>query len=63
MGDAIDPLTAEYPDLSVLLFEDGRLNQYVNVFHNCLALRDTDRLGTEIKECDEITLFPPVSEG
>jgi|AGTN01.2.fsa_nt_gi MoaD family protein, archaeal len=63
VGDAIDTLKTEYPDLGNLLFQDGHLKQYVNVLHNGQALRGADSLETTIKDGDEIALFPPVSGG
>lgn len=63
VGEAIKALSAAYPNMETLLFQDGRLKQYVNVLLNGQSLAGDEGLKTAIKDGDEIALFPPVSGG
>ena len=63
VGDAIRSLTVQFPALEPLVYQDGRLKQYVNVLLNGQAVRNDQVATATIKDGDEIALFPPVSGG
>lgn len=53
-------LCKEYPGLADMLFRDGDLRPYINVFLNG---KNIPGLDTSLKPADEIAIFPPVSGG
>jgi sulfur-carrier protein len=63
VGDAIRSLVAQYPQLEPLVYQDGRLKQYVNVLLNGQTVKSDLVAAAPVKEGDEIALFPPVSGG
>jgi len=58
--DAIDALVSAHPGLGPLMLHDGKVKPYVNVLLNGQTVKDTS---AQIKENDELALFPPVSGG
>jgi molybdopterin synthase sulfur carrier subunit len=63
ISDAIKALLARYPAMEPMLYQDGRLKQYVNVLLNGQTVKH-DQIGSAtVKDDDEIALFPPVSGG
>ncbi len=63
VGDAIRSLIALHPQLEPMVYQDGRLKQYVNVLLNGQTLKAEQVASASLKEGDEIALFPPVSGG
>lgn len=63
ISDAIKALLARYPAMEPMMFQDGRLKQYVNVLLNGQAVKGDQVAMIDVKEGDEIALFPPVSGG
>jgi molybdopterin synthase sulfur carrier subunit len=63
ISDAIGALLARYPAMEPMLFQDGKLKQYVNVLLNGQAVKNDQIASAKVKEGDEIALFPPVSGG
>lgn len=63
ISDAVQALLARYPAMEPMLYQDGRLKQYVNVLLNGQTVKGDQVAATRIKEGDEIALFPPVSGG
>lgn len=64
VGDALDHLTASYPDLKKHLFsEDGRLRNFVNVYVNDDDIRYLRKNETDVEEGDVISIIPSVAGG
>jgi molybdopterin synthase sulfur carrier subunit len=63
VGDAIRSLIVQHPQLEPMVYQDGRLKQYVNVLLNGQTLKGEQVASAPLKEGDEIALFPPVSGG
>jgi len=63
VSEAIRSLIAQYPQLKPMVYQDGRLKQYVNVLLNGQTVKSDQVASTPVKEGDEIALFPPVSGG
>jgi sulfur-carrier protein len=63
VGDAIRSLIMLHPQLEPMVYQDGRLKQYVNVLLNGQTLKGEQVASAPLKEGDEIALFPPVSGG
>ncbi|MDF9745727.1 ubiquitin-like small modifier protein 1 [Natrinema salsiterrestre] len=64
VGDALDMLVADRPDLEGRVLEDGDLRSQINVLRNGTnVLVEEEGLETELEEGDELALFPPVSGG
>ncbi len=61
--EVIHSLTAQYPKLAPLMYQDDHLKQYVNVLLNGQTVKHDQIATTQLKEGDEIALFPPVSGG
>ena len=64
VGDVLNALTAEYPDVKAQLFgEGGELNRYVNVYLNDEDVRVLDGLGTAVSEGDSLQILPAMAGG
>lgn len=63
VGDAIRSLVTQYPKLEPMVYQDGRVKQYVNVLLNGQTVKGDQVPSAPVKEGDEIALFPPVSGG
>ncbi|MGA9138971.1 MAG: ubiquitin-like small modifier protein 1 [Methanocella sp.] len=63
INDAIRALLVCYPAMEPMLYQDGRLKQYVNVLLNGQIVKGDQTASVTVKEGDEIALFPPVSGG
>jgi len=64
VGEVMDNLKKDYPDLETHLFsEDGQLRSFVNVYVNDENIRALDLNETALKDGDEITLVPAVAGG
>jgi sulfur-carrier protein len=63
ISDAIQALIGRYQALEPMLYQDGRLKQYVNVLLNGQTVKGDQIASVTVKEGDEIALFPPVSGG
>jgi len=59
VGEALDSLVAEYPELEDRLFDDGELRTHVNL------MTDGEPAETETptEGVDEVAVYPPVSGG
>ncbi len=58
--DVLVALCRKYPGLADMIFRDGNLRPYINVFLNG---KNIPGLDTSLKPADEIAIFPPVSGG
>lgn len=60
-------LTGQYPALKEIVFErtgdEPKLRGYINVFLNGNNVKHMESLATEVRDGDEIGVFPPVSGG
>lgn len=64
VGEALDALLAQYPDLREQLFGgDGSLNRFVNVYVNGRDVRYEQELATPVGEGDEVILLPAMAGG
>jgi molybdopterin synthase sulfur carrier subunit len=65
VDDALSALVTANPGLDGRVFdEDGAVHDHVNVLRNGENVETAgDGLGTELREGDELALFPPVSGG
>jgi adenylyltransferase/sulfurtransferase len=64
VGEALDALLAQFPDLREQLFSgDGSLNRFVNVYVNGRDVRYEQELATPVGESDEVILLPAMAGG
>lgn len=65
VGDAFSALLDRYPDLEAeVLDDDGELRDHIQLLRNGRnPFVTADGLETELKDGDELALFPPVSGG
>jgi MoaD family protein len=64
VGEALDALLAQYPDLREQLFSgDGSLNRFVNVYVNGRDVRYEQELATPVGDADEVILLPAMAGG
>ena len=63
VGDAIQALTGQYPDLGNQLLQNGQLRNFVNVYLNDDDVRYLQGMDTPIGERDEISIIPAIAGG
>lgn len=63
VGDAIQALTGEFPDLGNQLLQNGQLRNFVNVYLNDDDVRYLQGMDTPISERDEISIIPAIAGG
>src|SRR5215470_4454580 len=64
VGEALDKLTAQFPDLKKHLFDaGGKLRNFVNVYVNDEDIRYQQSEETPIKDSDEISIIPSIAGG
>ena len=64
IGEVLDQLTSQHPQLKKHLFtDDGQLRNFVNVFVNEDNIRDREKLKTPLADNDEVTIVPAVAGG
>jgi MoaD family protein len=63
VGDALDELYAEHPELRDRLTDDGELRRFVNVYVDGEDVRFGDGLATPVKDGGEIQVLPAVAGG
>ena len=64
VGEVLNSLTTQYPDLRKQIFTDeGKLRSFVNVYLNDEDIRYLNKVATEAKEGDTISLVPSIAGG
>jgi sulfur-carrier protein len=63
VGEALEAVFAEHPDLRERITEDGTLRRFVNVYVSGEDIRFQDGLSTPISDGDEVTILPAVAGG
>jgi molybdopterin/thiamine biosynthesis adenylyltransferase/rhodanese-related sulfurtransferase/molybdopterin converting factor small subunit len=64
VGDALDALTAKFPDLKRHLFNDeGQLRHFVNIYVNDEDIRYSEKQATALKEGDAVSIVPSIAGG
>jgi sulfur-carrier protein adenylyltransferase/sulfurtransferase len=64
VGEVLDSLTAQFPDLRKQIFNDeGKLRSFVNVYLNDEDIRYLSKSATPAKEGDTISLVPSIAGG
>lgn len=64
IGEALDSLTAQFPDLRKHLYdEQGNLRSFVNIYVNDEDIRYQQSRDTPISEQDEISIIPSIAGG
>ena len=61
--DVLEIICSKYPGLETILFKDGNLVPYFNIFLNGENVPGSGGLDSSLKSGDEIAIFPPVSGG
>lgn len=63
VGQALNDLTDQYPELRQHLFNGGELRNFVNVFLDDEDVRFLDGLNTEITAEDNLRIIPSIAGG
>jgi sulfur-carrier protein adenylyltransferase/sulfurtransferase len=64
VGEVLDALTAQFPDLRKQIFNDeGKLRSFVNVYLNDEDIRYLNKTATPAKEGDTLSLVPSIAGG
>jgi len=63
VGEALNDLTDQYPELRQHLFNGAELRNFVNVFLGDEDVRFLDGLGTEIDPGDSLRIIPSIAGG
>lgn len=64
VGELLNALTAEHPDLRRHLYNDeGKLRSFVNVYLNDEDIRYLNKDATPVKETDTLSIVPSIAGG
>ena len=63
VGDALDDLTRQYPDVRNHLFEGETLRSFVNVYLNKEDIRALDGPQTALQPDDALMIIPSIAGG
>jgi len=63
VGQALNDLTDQYPELRQHLFNGAELRNFVNVFMGEEDVRFLDGLNTELSESDNLRIIPSIAGG
>lgn len=64
VGECLESLTSQYPDLRKNLYNDeGKLRSFVNVYLNDEDIRYMSKTGTASKDADTISIVPSIAGG
>jgi molybdopterin converting factor small subunit len=63
VGAALNDLVAQYPDLRMHLYQDGKLRTFVNVFIGDEDVRYRDGLETPLENDDSLRIIPSIAGG
>jgi molybdopterin converting factor small subunit len=63
VGEVLDDLMRQFPDLRPHLFNDDKLRNFVNVFVGGEDVRYLDSLETPITDDDRLLIIPSVAGG
>jgi molybdopterin converting factor small subunit len=63
VGEALNDLTSQYPELRQHLFNGGELRNFVNVFLGEEDIRFLGGLETELTSADSLRIIPSIAGG
>jgi len=64
VGEVINNLVAEYPDLNELIRDkDDKIRRFVNAYLNSEDIRHLKDLDSEVKDGDEVSIVPAIAGG
>lgn len=63
IGDALNDLTTQYPELRPHLYNGDQLRNFVNVFIGDEDIRFLNGLDTDISETDSLRIIPSIAGG
>jgi molybdopterin converting factor small subunit len=63
VGEALQDLTRQHPDLSEHLFDNGKLRNFVNVFLGEDDIRYLDGEATALEAGDKLRIIPSIAGG
>ena len=63
IGDALEDLTGQYPELRQHLYEGQELRSFVNIYLNQEDIRYGDGVETAVQEDDTLMIIPSIAGG
>lgn len=63
VGDALQNLVEQHPDIKPHLFKDDELRNFVNVFLGDEDIRFLDGLDTPLEDGDDLRIIPSIAGG
>ncbi|PCJ44312.1 MAG: molybdopterin synthase sulfur carrier subunit [Moraxellaceae bacterium] len=64
VGEALMALNAQYPDLQTqLMDEQGKLRNFVNIFHNKIDIKQLQGMESTLDEGSELRIVPAIAGG
>jgi len=63
VGEALQQLTAQHPELGTQLMANGEIRNFVNVYVNDDDVRYLQGMDTELGARDEISIIPAIAGG
>ena len=61
--EILEQICKKFHGIEKMMFKDGKLQPYVNIFLNGENVLESGGLESSLKAGDEIAIFPPVSGG
>ena len=61
--EILEMICNKFPGLDKILFTNGKLQPYVNIFLNGENILESDGMDNLLQPGEEIAIFPPVSGG
>lgn len=63
VGEALNDLTGQFPDLRQHLYDGDQLRSFVNIYHNQEDIRYGDGVETAVGENDTLMIIPSIAGG
>jgi MoaD family protein len=63
VSELLSNLDARYPGFKQQIMQDGELHRFVNIYLNDEDIRYLDRLDTQLKDGDTISILPALAGG
>jgi len=63
VGEVLNDIVRQFPELAHRLFDNGQVRHFVNIYLNDEDIRYLNNLDTPVQEGDQISIIPAVAGG